>query len=197
MSEEYKSSKTRQVMNLINSPSSEISPFLIGVPKEHGNKKKQEQPTVESSLHDYTASKRGKTDKHTAVQSVPRNPSLHIPDEADEADDHSNNAAPVREQQAKKRQHTARDRITIDINRIILDDMLDEVLERFNTCHCDKCKEKLSELVLEKVPVKILTVSPGEEKSVIDSYCEYTRKEISSELVKIIVQNKRRPFHDM
>lgn len=189
MAEDFKSSKTRQVMNLIHAPSSEANPFLPGVSKSAGRKKNSGEPTVESKLWDYTAAKRGISDRTAAKKtSSLRNPSLHIPEDADEK---AVSAAPM-----KKTKHSSKEKITIDINRIILDDMLEDVLERFNTCHCEKCRERIAEKVLDHVPVKIITVSPAEERSVIDSYCDHTRKEISSVLVKIIMQNKRRPFHD-
>ncbi len=54
--------------------------------------------------------------------------------------------------------------ITIDINRIIIDEILDDALRRFNTCHCEKCKRIISEKVLDLVPVKIVTVTQDEER---------------------------------
>ena len=68
--------------------------------------------------------------------------------------------------------------ITIDINRIIIDEILDDALRRFNTCHCEKCKRIISEKVLDLVPVKIVTVTQDEERSVVDGYCSYARKYI-------------------
>ena len=191
MAEEYKSSKTRQVMNLINAPSSDTNPLLPGSPKNRTKKKLPHEQTVEESLKNYTVSKRGGADKPAVKKAggaAIHNPILHIPEDAQEEPAeavHSRKSCPTGE------------KITIDINRIFLADMLDDTLVRFNTCHCDKCKEKITELVLDSVPVKIITVSPADEKSIIDSYCEHTKKNLSAALVKIIVGNKRKPFHDM
>lgn len=187
MAEEYKSSKTRQVMNLINAPSSDINPLFLGSAQSRIRKKPPHEQTVEDSIKNYTVSKRG-GERHTVKKSGTssiHNPILHIPDDSDEA------------VTSHKSAHTAAEKITIDINRIFLADMLDDALVRFNTCHCDKCKEKITELILDSVPVKIITVSPADEKSVIDSYCGHTKKNLSAALVKIIVGNKRKPFHDL
>ncbi len=211
MAEEYKSSKTRQVMNLINAPSSDTNPLLPGGARNKTKKKLPQEQTVEESLKSYTVSKRGGADKHAVKKpsgAAIHNPILHIPEEEQEPEEavsthnmHQMRSVqpmqPMRPMRSVRSVQPADEKITIDINRIFLADMLDDALARFNTCHCDKCKEKITELVLESVPVKIITVSPADEKSVMDSYCEHTKKDLSSALVKIIVANKRKPFHDM
>lgn len=188
MAEEYKSSKTKQVMNLINAKPSGVNPFLPPAEQEK-EKKVRTESTVEDKLYTYTQSKRGSTapkQSHTPKH----NPMLHIPEEDVQNVPHSPEAAvskPV------TRRHTGQ--ITIDINRIIIDEILDDALRRFNTCHCEKCKRIISEKVLEQVPVKIVTVTPDEEQSVVDNYCNYARKDIYSAIVKTVLANKRRPFH--
>lgn len=184
MAEEYKSSKTKQVMNLINAKPSGVNPFLPPAQQEK-EKKTQTESTVEDKLYTYTQSKRG-----TAAPKQPHtpkhNPMLHIPEDTQDAS---------RETTVSKPQTRHTGQITIDINRIIIDEILDDALRRFNTCHCEKCKRIISEKVLEQVPVKIVTVAPDEEQSVVDSYCNYARKDIYSAIVKTVLANKRRPFH--
>lgn len=187
MAEEYKSSKTKQVMDLINAKPSGVNPFLPPAEQEKEKKAKAES-TVEDKLLTYTQSKRGISaprQSHTPKH----NPMLHIPEEA------ADNASQSRETTVSRpvTRHTGQ--ITIDINRIIIDEILDDALRRFNTCHCEKCKRIISEKVLEQVPVKLVTVSQDEEQSVVDSYCNYARKEIYSAIVKTVLKNKRRPFH--
>ena len=58
MAEEYKSSKTRQVMNLINAKPSGVNPFLPPAEQER-EKKSLAESTVEDKLRYYTQSKRG------------------------------------------------------------------------------------------------------------------------------------------
>ena len=60
MAEEYKTSKTRQVMNLINAGPSGANPFLPAdtADKEAKAEKRDESDPVESKLRDYTESKR-------------------------------------------------------------------------------------------------------------------------------------------
>lgn len=57
MAEEYKSSKTRQVMNLINAKPSGVNPFLPPAEQER-EKKSLAESTVEDKLRNYTQSKR-------------------------------------------------------------------------------------------------------------------------------------------
>ena len=56
MAEEYKSSKTRQVINLINSKPSGVNPFLPPAEQER-EKKSLAESTVEDKLRTYTQSK--------------------------------------------------------------------------------------------------------------------------------------------
>lgn len=186
MAEEYKSSKTKQVMNLINAKPSGVNPFLPPAEQEK-EKKARTETTVEDKLLKYTQSKRGASapkQPHTPKH----NPMLHIPEEEQSVQTQSKTSAkPVTH-------HTGQ--ITIDINRIIIDEILDDALMRFNTCHCEKCKKIITEKVLEQVPVKIVTVTQDEEQSVVDSYCSYARKDIYAAIVKVVLANKRKPFHN-
>ena len=202
MAEDYKSSKTRHVMNLITARS-ESNPFLpVSATARH--KKEEKEATVEDRLQAYTASKRGKPAVKKQKNPNIKNPSLHLPqteepevtEEEFVEDIYEEVPAPVNKPEKKKAKLAEVEKVTIDINRIILTDMLDDALTRFNTCHCDKCKDVITEQVLKIVPVKIVTITQGEEKATIDKYCEYTKKEISSAIVKVVMANKRQPFHD-
>ena len=155
MAEEYKSSKTRQVMNLINAKPSGVNPFLPPAEQEREKRSLAE----EDKLRNYTQSKRGTSAPKSHTK---HNPILHIP-----KDDEP--------QQTVKSVTRHTGQITIDINRIIIDEILDDALRRFNTCHCEKCKRIISEKVLDLVPVKIVTVTQDEERSVVDGYCSYAR----------------------
>ena len=200
MAEDYKSSKTRHVLNLITARS-ESNPFLPATGSTR-HKKEEKEASVEDRLHAYTASKRGKPAVKKQKNPNIKNPSLHLP-EAEEApateefieDVYEEVPAPKKAPEKKVRLNKA-EKVTIDINRIILADMLDDALTRFNTCHCDKCKEAIAEQVLKIVPVKIVTIAEGEERTTIEKYHEHTKKEISSAIVKVVMANKRQPFHD-
>ncbi|MBQ2798924.1 MAG: hypothetical protein IJF09_06000 [Ruminiclostridium sp.] len=203
MAEDYKSSKTRHVMNLITARS-ESNPFLpaSATPK---HKKETKEASVEDRLEAYTASKRGKPAVKKSKSSKLKNPSLHLPETEEKEvtdefieDVYEELPAPVtkKKPEKKKVKQAEVEKVTIDVNRIILADMLDEALTRFNTCHCDRCKEIITDKVLKIVPVKIVTIQQGEEKATIEKYCEYTKKELSSAIVKVVMANKRQPFHD-
>ena len=88
------------------------------------------------------------------------------------------------------------DSLLLDINRMVIGELLEDTLERFNTCHCEKCRSVAEKLLLGSVSVRIVTVS-GNGKRQTDEYFNCARKEIYSALVKLIIKNKRRPFHDM
>ena len=166
-------------MNLINAKPSGVNPFLPPAEQER-EKRSLAESTVEDKLRNYTQSKRGTSAPKSHTK---HNPMLHIPED-DEP------------QQTVKSVTRHTGQITIDINRIIIDEILDDALRRFNTCHCEKCKRIISEKVLDLVPVKIVTVTQDEERSVVDGYCSYARKDIYSAIVKVVLENKRRPFHN-
>lgn len=202
MAEDYKSSKTRHVMNLITARS-ESNPFLpVSATPRH--KKENKEASVEDRLEAYTASKRGKPAVKKQKNPNIKNPSLHLPETneteaveefVEDVYEEVSASASKKPPEKKKEKPAEVEKVTIDINRIILADMLDEALTRFNTCHCDKCKEIITDKVLKIVPVKIVTIRQGEEKATIDKYCEYTKKELSSAIVKVVMANKRQPFH--
>ena len=126
MAEEYKSSKTRQVMNLINAGPSGANPFLPAdaADKESRTGKRDESDSVESKLRDYTESKRGYSSRSSAK--VKHNPMLNLPEEDEPA-----------EEPQVKRSSLRTEQVTIDVNRVIIDEILDDALRRFNTCHCE------------------------------------------------------------
>lgn len=74
MAEEYKSSKTRQVMNLINAKPSGVNPFLPPAEQER-EKRSLAESTVEDKLRNYTQSKRG---TFAPKSHTKHNPMLHI-----------------------------------------------------------------------------------------------------------------------
>ena len=76
MAEEYKSSKTRQVMKLINAKPSGVNPFLPPAEQER-EKRSLAESTVEDKLRNYTQSKRGTSAPKSHTK---HNPMLHIPD---------------------------------------------------------------------------------------------------------------------
>ena len=81
MAEEYKTSKTRQGMNLINAGPSRANPFLPtdAADKETRADKREEGDPVESKLRDYTESKRGYSSRSSAK--VKHNPMLNLPED--------------------------------------------------------------------------------------------------------------------
>lgn len=204
-SDSRKSVKTKQVMSLISSSSpSDVSPFLTGLPEEEKNsdqpKNKQQETTVEEKLKQYTDSKRGtvSSTKSTKKKSndIPKNPMLHIPEDEPEDMNHKPSNAETAVHRQMSNPVVKEDKsVTIDVNEIILEENLEKALKRFNTCGCETCRAKISELVLRAVPIKIVTVPESKINETLDKYRDYTTKEISNTIVKIIMQNKRKPFH--
>lgn len=66
MAEEYKSSKTKQVMNLINAKPSGVNPFLPPAEQEK-EKKARTETTVEDKLLTYTQSQARRFRTETAA----------------------------------------------------------------------------------------------------------------------------------
>ncbi len=198
MAKEPKTNKTKHVLDLITSPRSEANPFLPSEIQEDEVIKtaEPEDTTVEDKLRSYTAKKRGKVISSRKKYKTPQNPSLHIPKEDTAKTDETNEVHIMPVTVPHPAVNEKRDEIiTIDVNRIIIAEMLDEALARFNTCRCDICKAAITEKVLEIVPVKIITAPESEKASVVAVHGEFARKEISSAIIKVVMSNKRKPFH--
>lgn len=190
MADEIKTNKTPQVMNLVLGEPSEINPFIKGTNniKNAKIKEKKKPETVEDNLRNYTNKKRGtKTVQKTKnkTETVIKNPILKIPH--NEYEKFSSYAIINDKMQTEK--------LSIDVNRVLISRIMPKILERFKCCYCDICREQLTLLALELLPVNFIHVYEDESEEALNSLQESLEKNIQKILVKVIIENKRKPFH--
>lgn len=92
------------------------------------------------------------------------------------------------------------DKISVNIISVLLAEMVPEVLERFNFCDCALCRERLSEIALDELPAKFVRIhknkSEKEKDAELQKHKKGSRQSVARALVKHIMPNKKRHFHD-
>lgn len=184
MADEFKTNKTPQVMHLVTGSPTEINPFLQGTAK-HKSKDEQApdiEETIEDKLKNYTQQKRGKSPVKAKTKGKSdkaiQNPILKIPAE--------------QEKQADAAPH----KITLDVNRVILEEELPAALERFKCCDCDQCIAEITKRVLETTPTNFLRILDVDSEKTLANLRPDTSPIILKALVKVLMENKRKPFHN-
>lgn len=92
------------------------------------------------------------------------------------------------------------DKLSVNIISVLLAELVPEVLERFNFCDCQLCREKVSALALDELPAKFVRIhknkSEKEKAAELEKHKDASRQLVARTLVKIIMPNKKRYFHD-
>ena len=74
-----------------------------------------------------------------------------------------------------------------------------EILDRFNACSCDRCVEEFSHIIAERVPVRFARISKASQyrgSPELTERMEPVRKKVLSEMIRELIGNKKRCFHD-
>mgnify|MGYP000869306732 FL=1 len=69
---------------------------------------------------------------------------------------------------------------------------LDELLERFSCCKCDRCKKDIVALALNKLPPKYMVMASGQPEPESD---KQTNAEVVSALIQAAVKVRAHPRH--
>lgn len=69
---------------------------------------------------------------------------------------------------------------------------LDELLEHFSCCKCDRCKKDIVALALNKLPPKYMVMASGQPEPEID---KQTNAEVVSALIQAAVKVRAHPRH--
>lgn len=89
--------------------------------------------------------------------------------------------------------------VTADLTELVIRENAGELLRRFNACCCDKCIDELSRRAAEKIPSRFVRVTRAElERGVpeLEEYKEPLRKSALSAMIRELLGNKRRHFHN-
>ena len=89
--------------------------------------------------------------------------------------------------------------VVVNITQMAIEFLAPEILDRFNACSCDKCVEEFSHIVAERVPVRFARISKGSQyrgSHELTERMEPARRMVLSEMIKELIGNKKRCFHD-
>lgn len=82
--------------------------------------------------------------------------------------------------------------VLINILETIVVNKVDSAMDRFNCCHCDKCKKDIIALTLNKLPPKYMVF---EEKRMAEMVAKQATADVTAALVQSILKVKSSPRH--
>lgn len=89
--------------------------------------------------------------------------------------------------------------VVVDLTRLAIDHEAPIVLDRFNACSCDKCVEEFSRIILPRVPMRFARISKASQRRdsrELTERMEPVRRIVLSEMIRELIGNKKRCFHD-
>lgn len=90
--------------------------------------------------------------------------------------------------------------LTVDVAELVIKENAGELLRRFNACCCDKCIAELSRRASEKIPSKFVQAPRAaleQGSGELDEQKEPLRKAALSAMIRELIGNKRRHFHNV
>lgn len=88
---------------------------------------------------------------------------------------------------------------TYNLTALVIDEHAAEILRRFNACDCELCVETLARLTSEIVPARFVKLRKRDvERGApeVKQLKEPLQKTITSRMVRLVMQNKKRSYHD-
>ena len=89
--------------------------------------------------------------------------------------------------------------VVVNLTQLAIEYESPEILDRFNACSCDKCVEEFSRIIAQRVPVRFARISKTEQRRgsrELTERMDPVRKIVVSEMIKELIGNKKRCFHD-
>ncbi len=92
----------------------------------------------------------------------------------------------------------ADDTTVVNITELAIEYEAAEILDRFNACSCDKCVEVFSKRIAERVPARFARISKSHRNGSreLAERVLPMRKTVLSEMIRELICNKQRCFHD-
>lgn len=85
----------------------------------------------------------------------------------------------------------------VNITDLVIRHEAPEILDRFNACSCEKCVNVFSAMVAERIPVRYARISRAElESGELPERAVPMRQVVLPEMIRRLICNKRRCFHD-
>lgn len=85
----------------------------------------------------------------------------------------------------------------VNITELVIKHEAADILDRFNACSCEKCVEVFSEIISQRIPVRYARISRSElGLDILPERAVPMRKAVHSEMIRELICNKKRCFHD-
>lgn len=90
------------------------------------------------------------------------------------------------------------DSVVVNLTEAAIEYEAPEILDRFNACSCHKCVEVFSRRISEKVPARFARINRSARSGSreLRERMEPVRKIVLSEMIRELIGNKKRCFHD-
>lgn len=89
--------------------------------------------------------------------------------------------------------------VVVNLTQLALEHEAPLILDRFNACSCDRCVEVISMEIAKRVPVRFARVKKSSRhsgSSELMERMEPVRKMVLTEMIRELIGNKKRCFHD-
>lgn len=89
--------------------------------------------------------------------------------------------------------------VVVNLTQLAIEHEAPLILDRFNACSCDKCVEVISCAIAKRVPVRFARVKKSSQhrgSRELMERMEPVRKMVLTEMIRELIGNKKRCFHD-
>lgn len=89
--------------------------------------------------------------------------------------------------------------VVVNLTQLAIEHEAPLILDRFNACSCDKCVEVISMEIAKRVPVRFARVKKSSQhrgSRELMERMEPVRKMVLTEMIRELIGNKKRCFHD-
>lgn len=89
--------------------------------------------------------------------------------------------------------------VVVNLTQLAIEHEAPLILDRFNACSCDKCVEVVSCAIAKRVPVRFARIKRSSQhrgSRELMERMEPVRKMVLTEMIRELIGNKKRCFHD-
>ncbi len=89
--------------------------------------------------------------------------------------------------------------VVVNLTQLALEYEAPLILDRFNACSCDKCVEEFSKIIAKRVPARFARINKTAQRRgsyELTERMEPMRKLVLTEMIRELIGNKKRCFHD-
>lgn len=83
-----------------------------------------------------------------------------------------------------------------NIMELVVKNQVEDMMERSNQCHCDKCKMDVMALVLNKIPPKYVATNKGALITRVQSYSRQGTADLTAAITAAMETVRNFPLHE-